>query len=57
MKYNAQLRGLAAGGTTYSSIIHAIVSALKKLSRVTPPPPGLVVFRGVWLPCARHVPC
>lgn len=47
VKYNAVLRGLAAAGsTTYSATLHLIVSALRKLSRVSPPPPGLVVYRG-----------
>ena len=47
VKYNAVLRGFAAeGSTTYSVTLHLICSALRKLSRISPPPPGLVVYRG-----------
>ena len=47
VKYNAVLRGFAAkGSTTYSATVHLICSALQKLSRISPPPPGLLVYRG-----------
>ena len=47
VKYNGVMRDMASGGTTYSATIHVKCSALMKLSRVAPPPPGLVVYRGV----------
>ena len=47
VKYNAVLRGLAArGSTSYCATLHLICSALRKLSRVSPPPPGLLLYRG-----------
>ena len=47
VKYNGVMRDMASGGTTYSATIHVKCSALMKLSRVAPPPRGLVVYRGV----------
>lgn len=49
VKYNGALRGVlspSSGDTIYSTTIHLICSGLKKLSRVTRPPPGLLVYRG-----------
>jgi tetratricopeptide (TPR) repeat protein len=49
MKYNAVLRcmaGATAGGTSYSATIHLISSGLRKLSRVSEPPAGMVLYRG-----------
>ena len=47
VKYNAVLRGFD-GHTMccFSATIHLICSALRKLSRFTEPPPGLILFRG-----------
>ena len=44
VKYNLVLR--AGGHGCYATTIHVICSALQKLSRVTPPPLGLIVYRG-----------
>ena len=50
IKYNGVLRrkgkAEASAGTSFSATIHVICSALQKLSRVTTPPPGLIVYRG-----------
>ena len=49
VKYNGVLRGIfstKAGHTMFSTTIHLICSGLKKLSRITEPPPGLLVYRG-----------
>ena len=49
VKYNGVLRGMAgatAGGTTYSATVHLIASGLRKLSRVSEPPEGMVLYRG-----------
>ena len=49
VKYNGALRGTLSsnsGDTIYSTTIHLICSGLKQLSRVTLPPPGLLVYRG-----------
>ena len=49
VRYNAVLRAMGSsspGLVCYSATIHVIASALLKLSRVTPPPPGLIVYRG-----------
>jgi len=50
VKYNAVLRGgqggLLTGGTRYSATIHLICSGLRKLSRKTKVPEGLLVYRG-----------
>ena len=47
VQYNAVMRGLAAAGsTTYRATIHLICSALRKLSRISQPPPGLLLYRG-----------
>jgi hypothetical protein len=49
LKYNAVLRGMAgatAGGTSYCNTIHLISSGLRKLSRVSEPPAGMLLYRG-----------
>ena len=49
LKYNAVLRGqggLVTGGTSYSATIYLICSGLRKLSRTTKVPEGMVVYRG-----------
>jgi hypothetical protein len=49
VKYNAVLRGqggLLTGGTSYSATIYLICSGLRKLSRTTTVPEGMVVYRG-----------
>jgi len=47
VKYNAASRGFAAAGSTlFSGTMHVVISGLCKLSRVTMPPPGLIVYRG-----------
>jgi hypothetical protein len=49
VKYNAVLRGqggLLTGGTSYSATIYLICSGLRKLSRTTKVPEGMVVYRG-----------
>ena len=53
VKYNAVLRGGQGGlltggkpGTSYSATIHLICSGLRKLSRKTKVPEGLLVYRG-----------
>ena len=45
-KYNAVLRGLVTGGNRYSATIYLVCSGLRKLSRTTKVPAGLVVYRG-----------
>ena len=52
VKYNLVLR--AGGHGCYATTIHIICSALQKLSRVTPPPLGLIVYRGTAGKC--HFP-
>ena len=49
VKYNAVLRGqggLLTGATSYSATIYLICSGLRKLSRTTKVPKGMVVYRG-----------
>jgi len=49
VRYNTVLRAMGSsshGRVFYSATIHIICSGLLKLSRVTPPPPGLIVYRG-----------
>ena len=47
VKYNAVLRGLVGQSMCcFSATIYLICSALRKLSRITEPPPGLILFRG-----------
>ena len=47
MKYNRVLRGLSKpGDTTYCATLHLICSALMKRSRISPPPPGMLLYRG-----------
>jgi len=45
-KYNAASLGFAAAGSTlFSGTMHVVIAGLCKLSRVTMPPPGLIVYR------------
>ena len=47
VKYNAKLRGFYSHiMCSFSATIYLICSALRKLSRITEPPPGLILFRG-----------
>jgi hypothetical protein len=46
VKYNAVLRGLVTGGNRYAATIYLVCSGLRKLSRTTKLPEGLMVYRG-----------
>ena len=46
VKYNAVLRGLVTGGNRYAATIYLVCSGLRKLSRTTKLPKGLMVYRG-----------
>jgi len=47
MRYNRVLRGLCENGdTNYCATLHLVCSALLKRSRISPPPPGMVLYRG-----------
>jgi hypothetical protein len=47
VKYNTVLRGLDDHTICcFSATIYLICSALRKLSRFSEPPPGLILFRG-----------
>jgi hypothetical protein len=46
VKYNAVLRGLVTGGNRYTATIYLVCSGLRKLSRMTKLPEGLMVYRG-----------
>ena len=46
-RYNRVLRGQAAAGDTlFKTTIHLLKSAQFKISRITPPPPDLTLYRG-----------
>ena len=46
VKYNAVLRGLVTGANRYAATIYLVCSGLRKLSRTTKLPEGLMVYRG-----------